>query len=311
MMVDLVIHFDASPETSMEREYKNLLTRKTGSVMRDNVLEGYRTSAQKAKELYGDLFRQLTLVNTDQLGQNEVGEMVTSLCLEKLLDVAKERICYVDREVVEKHFGSGNTVPYGEIRDVLNQHCKFDDREIVEDDISKVQLLPIAMLKDRSEFKFVVARKGKQATSDNSPELGKILLYFGGHVREEDKKLFNEKDLLGALHQCLFRELKEELGVDVMIDGGAPLCIWNRDGSRSDQHMAIAFVVERDLDYTSFNVDLREFVKLTKKDKYGTGTLIDGSGIRDQFRRIDSWSQAALFSKFNDVEEWKPMGELV
>ena len=48
MMLDLVILFDCDPETSTEREYKNLLTRKEGSIMRPSVLNGYRKAAARA-----------------------------------------------------------------------------------------------------------------------------------------------------------------------------------------------------------------------------------------------------------------------
>ena len=88
MMIDLVIHFDALPSTSMNREYKNLLTRKEGSVMRDHVLDGYRSAAAEARRKYGDQFRQFEEFKTDRHDQNEVSAMVTELVLDKLHDVA-------------------------------------------------------------------------------------------------------------------------------------------------------------------------------------------------------------------------------
>jgi thymidylate kinase len=299
MMVDLVIHFDAMPETSMEREYKNLLTRKQGSVMRDNVLEGYRTSAEAAKKWAAPLFRQFVEVKTDDLNQNAVGVKVTELCLEKLQDVAKEKICYVPKDGLETLF-NGPTAKFSDLECYFNDNMAFDDREIVEDDDTKVQLLPIAILKDKREFEFVVARKGKTATSKNSPEQNRILMYFGGHVREEDKTLYDETEMMGVLHQCVFRELKEELGIDVMLTDKDAVCVWHRDGARSEQHIAIAFIVERDLDYTKLNIDDREFVRLTKKEKYGTGARINRDGIWDQFDKIDAWSKEVLKSVYGD-----------
>lgn len=310
MMVDLVIHFDAEPSTSMEREYKHLLTRKEGSVMRSHVLDGYRSAAKYAREKYERQFRQLVVVKTDEHDQNKVSAMVTKLVLEKLRDVAMERIAYVDRNVLEDSFVKGNTLKFSEINKILNQNIRFEERDVVERDVSKVQLIPIALLKDKVEFKFIVARKRKQMISSKSPEEDKILLYFGGHAREEDKTLFDSSNVFDILSQCLFRELKEELGIDVRMLESDPICVWNRDGTRSDQHLAIGFVVERDLEFTRLSIDEREFVRLTKKDRYGTGTLIDGNGINSEISRIDSWSRALLASRFSAEISWNSQSSL-
>ena len=317
MMIDLVIHFDALPETSMNREYKNLLTRKEGSVMRDYVLEGYRIAAADARRVYGSLFRQFEEFKTDTHGQNEVSAMVTELVLSKLRDVAKERVAYIPKTTLENAFGKKEITQFSNIRSVLNASIEFEDREILDGndrnphDITKVQIIPVAMLKDNKKFQFVVARKGKQATSNKSPEMNKILLYFGGHVREEDKTLFDSSDILGVLYQCLFRELKEELGIDVRQLSDDPVCIWVRDGSKSEIHMAIGFVVERDLEYTKLSIDEREFVRLTKKEKYGTGSIIDGIAINAEITKLDSWSKALLESFFSDDFSWQAQGELL
>jgi hypothetical protein len=58
-------------------------------------------------------------------------------------------------------------------------------------------------------------------------------------------------------------------------------------------------------------IDEREFVRLTKKDKYGTGARIDGKGIIHNIERIDQWSKAALKDKFaGDLDRVDPQGSL-
>lgn len=303
MMIDLILHFDAYPKTSMEREYRNLLTRKEGSVMRQKVLEGYRCAANEAINKYSSQFRQFESIATDDLDQNAVGAKVTDTVLNKLRDVARERICFVERSSLQHTFGSHDTRKYSEIKSFLNKNIQFADRDELENDRKRVQLIPIAFLKDKGNTSFVVARKGKQATSEFSPEMGKILLYFGGHVREEDKTLFEEKEAIGVLKQCIYREVKEELGVDIKLSDEEPVCIWIRDGSRSDLHMAVAFIVERDLNYTKFSIDFREFVRASK-EKYGTGSIIDSTGIRVEFDKLDTWSQIILKSTYFKERIW-------
>jgi hypothetical protein len=72
--------------------------------------------------------------------------------------------------------------------------------------------------------------------------------------------------------------------------------------------MAVGFVVERDLDYTKLSIDEREFVRLNKKEKYGTGAIIDGAGINAAINRIDSWSRIVLREEFGDEKSWQAQG---
>jgi predicted NUDIX family phosphoesterase len=306
MMVDVVINFDSSPETSLQREYKNLLTRREGSVMRKSVLAGYRAAAARAEKKFSDLFRSVIHFGTDDKDQNQVSYEVTDLTLKKLRAVAAERIGYVPRAELKK-LGLGEIFKFDKIAKVVSGHLGFGDRDDVELDRDLVQLIPIAMIKDAGRFEFLVARKRKEMTSLRSAEQGRILLYFGGHVREEDKALFQSPNGLDVLKQCVYREVKEELGFDVRVDEKSPLCIWVQDGARSEQHVAVVFCVERDLDYTPMQIDEREFVRLTKKEKYGTGTRIDAKGIIENMSRIDQWSKAALREKFSkDLEQVAP-----
>ena len=71
--------------------------------------------------------------------------------------------------------------------------------------------------------------------------MDKRLLYFGGHLREEDGRPGG--DFLSIMKYGLARELKEEIGVDYFPsdEQNDPLCIWNRDHEHSKKHLAICF----------------------------------------------------------------------
>jgi hypothetical protein len=147
MMVDVVINFDSSPETSLEREYKNLLTRREGSVMRPSVLSGYRAAAKKAQEKFSHLFRNVTHFNTDHKDQNQVSFEVTELALQQLRAVAEERIGFIPKSELKKA-KLGEVFRYDKISDLVTSKMRFGDRENVESDNQLVQLIPIAMIKN-------------------------------------------------------------------------------------------------------------------------------------------------------------------
>lgn len=286
MCIDLVLVFESSPETSSEREYKNLLTRKEGSIMRREVLTSYLDTIKHTTEKYKSSFRKIIEYNTDDQNQNEVSYNVTKTTLDLLKNLADEKIGYILKSCLP-------TLPtifnYSDISQHLEENLKFNDRSTVEDDNNCLQIIPIAVIKEKNRDEFLVGTKAQKATSNTSPEKGKTLCYFGGHVREEDSNLLEGGGKLDVLKQCVYREVKEEIGIDLDPDSTDPVCIWVRDGSKSEHHLAVVFMVELSLSRIKLSVDGEEFARYEKKGRTGTGDIISAYELAQM--KIDSWTE--------------------
>lgn len=289
MMIDLVFVFESSSSTSIEREYRNLLTRKEGSIMRRKVLEGYVEAIQAAQKKYKQKFRAMECMNTDERDQNQVGYQVTRGVLNALNIVADEKIGFVLREMLSSSLDT--VFRYNDIKSTVDASLSFDFRDTVEDNENLVQFIPVAVFKDRHSNRFLTGRKALKAVSATSPEREKILLYFGGHVREEDGAIFNNPSAIEIMKQCMYREVKEEIGIDINASEANPYCVWVRDGSKSERHIAIVFLVERDIDEVKVAIDDDEFVRWEKKGTPGTGDIIDEAGLKSNLKSLDSWSR--------------------
>jgi predicted NUDIX family phosphoesterase len=286
MCIDLVLVFESSPETSSEREYKNLLTRKEGSIMRREVLTSYLDTIKHTTQKYKSSFREIREYNTDDQDQNEVSYNVTKTTLDLLKNLADEKIGYIPKSCMPK---VPTVFKYSEIRQSIESNLNFNDRNTVEDDIDCLQIIPIAVIKEKSRDDFLVGTKAQKATSTSSPEKGRTLCYFGGHVREEDSNLLEGGDKLDVLKQCVYREVKEEIGIDLDPDSTDPACIWVRDGSKSEHHLAVVFIVELSLSRIKLSVDGEEFARYEKKGRTGTGDIISAYELAQM--KIDSWTE--------------------
>lgn len=289
MMVDLVLLFSASPKVSIDREYKNLLTRKEGSIMRENVLSSYLDASRQAEKKHKKMFRAIEEHNTDKNDQNGVSYEVTKKVLNKLNEVADEKIAFVEKSALSNI--DKTIFDYNSIRDAVQKNIKFEFRDQVEANKNLVQFIPIAVIKDRDANRFMTGRKASKAVSQASPERDKVLLYFGGHVREEDQTLFDNPSELSVLKQCLYREVKEELGIDIDHTDENPTCIWLKDGSKSEEHIAVVFIIERKLDHIKFAISDEEFVRWEKKGTPGTGDIVDAIELVSLYPNLDTWSQ--------------------
>lgn len=289
MMIDLVFVFESSAETSIDREYRNLLTRKEGSIMRSKVLDGYINAIRTAMNKYRHKFRAMESLNTNELDQNKVSYTVTNQVLHTLNIVADEKIGFVPRRALDESLAP--VFRYNAIKGALNNNLLFDYRDKVEKNDDLVQFIPVAVFKDKSSYRFLTGRKALKAVSRNSPERNKTLLYFGGHVREEDGGLFHHPAAIEIMKQCMYREVKEEIGVDIDAPDDNPFCVWVRDGSKSEKHIAIVFILERDLDEVKVVIDDEEFVRWEKKGTPGTGEIIDEHDLLTYIDSMDSWSR--------------------
>ena len=183
-MFDLIYVFTTSSKIALEREYANLLTRKTGSIMNDNVLSEYNTCLDIAKGKYEKTFRCIREVNTDNLNQNSVSYEVTRGVLTSLYELFIEKVAYVERNSIYKY----ETTDYWFDKDFISDlNVNFGSRNLVEENASLVQPLPVLVLTNKRKNKILVAKKKTKSLSKNSPENGNLLAYFGGHIRIEDK----------------------------------------------------------------------------------------------------------------------------
>lgn len=121
---------------------------------------------------------------------------------------------------------------------------RFHRRDDVEANNSYLQLIPIGVLTDKNHPKILVLKK-QAAVSKNSAEKGSHLLWFGGHMREEDKikGLSSFEDLAKI---TLKREVEEELGIAVAVPTRfvsfckPPLCLAPRFfGDQSRIHILV------------------------------------------------------------------------
>jgi predicted NUDIX family phosphoesterase len=297
-VLDLVYVFIATPEVSLNREFATLLTNKTGSIMQQPILAGFQVSIEECINRYSPLFKKIERFDTTDIQLNDVTYTVTKRTLDILKDNISERIGYIKRDTVtiSDVCVSSKSVPS------LLSSLEFNYRSDVENDDTLLQPVPIVVVTNRQRSKILaVEKKPKSQTSHPSPETNKLLLYLGGHIREEDTLESDNKSVLEVSRFALHREVKEEIGIDFYPDHGSELfCIWDKTTTRSAKHIAVCYVLEEDLDTLKIKLDKNEFKQ---------HVILDVDRIQDHIASekkkrkakldIESWSQLILHKLFN------------
>ena len=287
--IDLIYIFKARPETSLTREYANLLTRKVGSIMRKEVLISYNSAVLKTKERFGKMFRNISEFDTSDMGLNKVSYNVTKDILHITNNITSEVIGYFERSLLDDI--TDQCFYYDDVLKDRLTRLKFDIREAVESNPDYIQLIPIVVMTDDRKEKLLVAKKNKRAVKNGSPEENKLLVYFGGHVRYEDTTCYSESDILSIVRTALNREVKEETGIDFNTNDDNPMCIWIKNNERSIKHIALCFVYQRNLDFMKYKFDQNEF---STRGKGKSGKIVSANDLLDNFNQMEDWSKVIL-----------------
>lgn len=295
--IDLVYVFTVSPKISLEREYAYLLTEKRGSIMRPKILASYNQAIATTIGQFGDKYRRVQNFDTGNVTIQAGNYEVTDNVLNILLSSVVERIGYVTQKQLTSI--SSEVFRYSEYPKMDKLTLNFERRDMVENNDNMVQPIPIAVITNIERSKILVAKKNKSAgsqTNSKSPERNKILVYFGGHIREEDS--IDTNQLLKTAKYALQRELKEELGIDYTPpeSDSDPLCIWDKRNARSGQHLAMCFLIEVDFDTLKVKLDKNEFIT---SGNTKSGSVMDVKDLFKIYSKSEEWSRAILREIFD------------
>lgn len=294
--LDLIYVFQVKPNTSIKREYANLLTDKRGSIMREDILEGFNKATDFVIDRYSKEFRKVEKIITDTKelddDPNTVGYEVAKNILGILKDLFIEKIGYFC-ESLKSQLNYGVNL----YSDINLPEMKFDNRDKVEDS-NNIQPIAIAVVTNPERNKVLVVKKSSKGASKDSPESEKLLLYIGGHVRQEDAK--NDHDVFSTLEKTLKREIQEEIGEALTIKKAAqPFFIYTPENIRSAKHMAVCYLIEMNLDEKKFKLVSDEFIKKTGNSKSGHIIKISELKNKNSKQEFEPWSKVILEHIFN------------
>lgn len=291
-IIDVIYTFTVDPSESLEREHATLLTDKTGSVMRNQVLQSFNETIADSMRKFSTFFRKIQNIDTTKITHDEVNYKVTKDILNILRDITIEKIGYFNAYEVNC---AGNifNINSSNIKDI---ELHFGNRNDIEKNNAYVQPIPIAILTDKERKRVLIVRKQSDKTSSQSPEYKKNLIYFGGHIRDEDRMCIKGKNTYSSIKQALFREIKEEIGLDFHPNEVDPICIWLKNKPKSEKHLAICFVIEKDLDFMNITLDRHEF---SSSKKFKSGQIIDIKDIVRDHNNYEEWSKILLEEVFS------------
>ena len=125
------------------------------------------------------------------------------------------------------------------ISQLHNTTIRYGYRSCIEERLDVIQPVCAGVILTQDE-KILTFKKHAKATSQNSPERNKTLLYIGGHIDLEDSQQTNEQTFINGLK----REIIEELGIEISDKAiSQPVVTYTPSTDKSAKHFGIIYPV--------------------------------------------------------------------
>ena len=231
-----------SPSDAMKREQGVLPVEGTGgSIMNSEILQQIKEINEECVDQLGKDFRIFS-VNTSDGETKENPERTAEVVAEAILGLIEaqleENILSCSKKVVTKFFGERNFIDASQAEKLAryfreDHESNFRPRDAVENDESRVQALPIVVIRNADGE--VLRLRRREKTVDNILH-DKIVIWAGGHVRCEDAVNGD------PLTRCAVREIEEELRLQIEPASLRSIgAVYFDNGGSTSKHVGIAY----------------------------------------------------------------------
>lgn len=242
--VDLVIYMYCEVQTALKREYKDLLTKKEGSIMNENILKNFLKTAEECIIKYKSHFNKIIVIDTTNTLPIEGVDKVTSEAIESLKELSDEKIIVIPQEKYKKHlniigFEKGKN-RFKILERLLNKYATAQRRSIVEEDKQKLQIVVCSIIR----YEDKIALFTKHEIHSDKRFHGKNMIWLGGHLHESDIDNKENITLQKSVTNCLIREIEEEIQIAPKRKPVFKGVVYDKTHTKSLRHLGIVFQIE-------------------------------------------------------------------
>jgi predicted NUDIX family phosphoesterase len=286
-----VIAMSANPEDALDRE-QGLLPVKGpgGSIMNPTVLKQMRDVIKERTTGLKEKFRIFEIDTSATSYANkpkETCEAVIHKILDWIAESIDEKILSAAKSTLPALQGR-LVVPLIEAQrliEIFEKKGDFQPRTKVEADLSRIQPLPVVVVRNRSGHILRLIRKEREPTNQLHK---KITVWAGGHVRKADSQIG-----IGAITNGAIRELQEELRIYTTPNHLVLLgAVYVPSTPGTKKHMAFVYEWRADTDDVEIALCNAEF-----EEKAGTslsGAFLPPEEIVAEKDELEDWSKEIL-----------------
>lgn len=293
-LTDLTFVFTVEPETALHRENKDLLIKRTGSIMAEGTLERYNSVLRKVRASVRDEFSFVDIDTTEHDSPRATTHALAAELLEHMSRWTDPEIAVVPRAVAERVFGERGIVALPEAMAEIEQALVFRQRSALEKNDGFVGLVSAAVL--RHAGKMLLLRRA-ETHDEKRLTFGRDVLWKGCHIARTPAGASN---LLGTAATALKARLKEDFHLARFESEPIPrFLVWNRSKQRDALHLGVFFDLEIPTYEAAQSLASKVFKRERNRTKLGGNQFISPAELQARVEQnedieLESWSKEVL-----------------
>jgi predicted NUDIX family phosphoesterase/thymidylate kinase len=294
--IDLVIYMECEINKSLEREFKDLLTDKAGTIMNTTFLENFRLASKKASEKYKNCFTQFIPIDTSEKKTLEGVEDVVSAVLNSLKLLSDEEILYFEKSLFVERLNfvglSEDNNKFKVLERIINKNSKKDKRSYVETQTNAIQVIVLAYIICKNKIALFTKREIKADKRFHN----KKIIWIGGHLQAFDIENEGKSTVMQSMLNCLQRELLEEISLSLDIRPVYKGLTYDQTNSKSLQHIGVVFQIDLKDEKIMNSINCKTFKELSGQEIEIEFIDLAAKSLSEKFETIEPWSNSILES---------------
>lgn len=302
-LIDIVFLMSVDPEEALNREYKQLVTKRRGTIMNEETLRQFNNSLETVYESHRDAVRSIIRIDTTATEPIEGVKLVVRRTLEVMGEFLQEEVMVVPKKVLvgaglRDGFISDDTT-VSSLLAAISDHSKMTIRSQVEKDLDLVQIIPCSVFTFNDDI-YLLRRKERNVRNRLHE---KYVIWAGGHIRKGDAVKGD------PILESLQREISEELEINVPLELSRIGLVLDKSSVASSRHLGVVFIAELDRPEIRIALNQSEF-----KEKRGlsvSGEFHSLKKLDQYYDRMERWSQLILTGYFGLPRTGEPVQDIL
>jgi thymidylate kinase len=293
-LTDLTFVFTVVPEKAVERENKDLLIPRTGSIMGEGFLDRYNRVLAQVQDSVRDQFAFINIDTTEHSSPKATTHVIAAELLDHMSRWADPEIAVIPKVVAERVFGDSNIRMLPEAIKEVEQALVFQRRSALEKNEEFVGLVSAAVLRHADKM-LLLCRAEKH--DEKRATFGRDVLWKGCHIARPPTDASN---LLGTAAAGLKARLKEDFHLARFESEPIPrFLVWNRSEPRDARHLGVFFDLEIPTYEVAQSLASKIFKRERNRTKLGRNQFISPAELQARVEQnddieLESWSKEVL-----------------
>lgn len=291
-LTDLTFVLNVSSGKALERENRDLLLSRSGTIMSARPLENYNQVLDHVQKREHQRFNFFKVDTTGHSSARESSIVVAEALVGCIAEWADPEVAALPREVVEGLFGDNRVLRIVDVMATVEAELVFRRRSQMGEDF--VGLVGAVVLRHMGKMLLL----HRAAAADEKREVfGSHVLWKGCHILGTPSEA---SGLQGYAANAIQNRLKEDFHLaQINAEDLAPkYLIWNRRDSRDAHHLGVFFDLEIQSPELADTLEKKVFKRERNRTKLGGDRFVSVSELQERVRgselELESWSTELL-----------------